>query len=184
MAIITSCSHLKKSVIGSIFVIVALCVGVYYALPYAIEIFTERGFDDNDMTNGRVESTLLFFEYSLQHIDTLLFGIGYNNILNFNSIHNISHVATHNSYADIILEFGIITTLFLLVCLRKRIPHAKLLFNRLFTLPGIVFLIIIFYMGTLSMLKYALLYLFAGIFTGYAKQTLKHTPPYRLLHGN
>lgn len=185
MIIVTSWSYFKKNIFSSILVIIIFSVSAYYALPYAIEIFTERGFDNNDMTNGRVESTLHFFEYSLQHFNTLLFGIGYNNILNFNSIHNISNVATHNSYADVILEFGLLNIIIILFILGKNITHAKLLIKRLFTLPGIVFCIIIFYMGTLSMLKYAFLFLFAGVFTGYAIRTLKFKyPPHRLLHGN
>ena len=174
MILVTSWSYVKKSILGSILVIIIFCVSAYYAFPYAVEIFSERGFDNDDMTNGRVESTIRFFEYSLHHFDTLLFGIGYNNILDFNSIHNISHVATHNSYADIILEFGLLNNLIIFFILGKHIRHVKFLINRLFTLPGIIFCIIIFYMGTLSMLKYAFLFLFAGVFVGYTKQNLKY----------
>lgn len=168
MVLVISWRYLKRSFLGSIIVVGILCVGIYYALPYAIEIFSERALNDDDISNGRFNNTSLIFDYMFKHWDFAVFGFGYNNVLNVMQNNNFGEGATHNSYADILVNFGILGVSilsFLLFQIRKQI---LIIIKNLFTLPGLIFTIILLYMGTLSMLKYALLYMFSGVFIGYA----------------
>jgi len=174
MAIVISWSYLKKMRRGSVLVIVMLLVGIYYALPYAIEIFSERGLDENDVTNGRAENTVMIFDFMQDHLDAILFGFGYNNTLNVMQTLSFGHGASHNSYADLFVEFGLIVDVVLLIMMVKHSKYIKALLHNLNSLPGIVFCIILFYMGSLSMLKYALLFLFIGTFAGTYKSTIKY----------
>lgn len=166
--LVTSWTYLKKSVFGSIAVIAIFIVAIYYAFPYAELIFSQRGFDENDMSNGRFENTIMIYDFVKNNIEAVLFGMGYNNTLKVMELFSFGHGATHNTYADLVLEFGIIITSLLIVYIFRKGKIFKTLFKSLFSLSGIVFCILLFYMATLSMGKYALLYLFAGAYIGNA----------------
>lgn len=166
--LVTSWTYLKKSVFGSIAVFIIFALAIYYAFPYAELIFSERGFDENDMSNGRFENTIMIYDFVKNHIEAILFGMGYNNTLNVMELFSFGHGATHNTYADLFLEFGIITTSLLIIYIFKNGGIFKTIFKNLYSLSGIVFCILLFYMATLSMGKYALLYLFAGAYIGNA----------------
>ena len=172
MVLVISWRYLKRSFLGSIIVVGILCVGIYYALPYATEIFSERALNDDDISNGRFNNTSLIFDYMFKHWDFTVFGFGYNNVLNAMEINNFGIGATHNTYADLLVDFGILGVsliTFMLIHIRRQIA---IIVKCLFTLPGLVFCIILFYMGTLSMLKYAMLFLFGGVFIGYTNHLL------------
>ena len=166
--LITSGTYLKKSRIGSFVVIIVLLVAVYLAWPYAEIIFSERGFDENNMTNNRFDNTIMIFDFVKEHIEVILFGWGYNNTLNVLGDNSFGHGATHNTYADLFLDFGVLNLLIAFIALIKHSYIVRKIFSHLFSLPGIVFCILLFYMGTLSMTKYVLLYLFAGAYIGTA----------------
>lgn len=174
MVVVISCSYLKRSVWGSLLVIGILGLGIYYAFPYAIEIFTKRSIDSSDVTNGRLENALLIFDFIGERWGAMFFGFGYNNILNV--IHSLSfeHGASHNSYMDLFADFGLIFDCLLFLWFIQKRLILKQSVSQLASLPGCVFCVILFYMGTLSMLKYALLFLFAGTYIGYAtRKTIK-----------
>lgn len=167
MVIVISWSYLRRSIWGSILVIGVLCVGIYYALPYVAGIFSERAILNDNISNGRFENTTMIYDYMLNHWDFLFFGFGYNNVLNVMQANHFGHGATHNSYADIFVDFGVLWNFIFLILLVRIRRQIKSIINSLLTLPGLVSCIILFYMGTLSMLKYALLFLFGGVFIGY-----------------
>lgn len=175
MICVTLWSHIKrKPGVGVIvFTVFILTLLVYYAFPYALEVFSERELDSNDMTNGRFENTSLILDYISKNIIAVLFGTGYNNILNVMDEYSFGIGATHNSYADLFVDFGLITNYILLIVLLARFNSFKRILHGLPSLPGIMFSVILFYMVTLSMLKYAILFIFAGIFVGsvYPKKT-------------
>lgn len=164
--LVTSATYLKKTVLGSVAVVLIFIIAIYYALPYAEMVFTERALDENDITNGRFINTVMIYDFVKYNIEAIMFGLGYNNTLDVMNIFSFGHGATHNTYVDLLFEFGIITNLVLLVVLLKNYYIIKRLIKNLFSLSGIVFCILVFYMGTLSMGKYALLFLFAGAYIG------------------
>lgn len=167
MVTIITWSYLKRTFWGSLLIVCVLCVGIYYALPYAIDIFSKRELNDNDVTNGRFSNTSMIFDYMFNHTDLTLAGFGYNNVLNVMKANSFGHGATHNSYADLLVDFGIVWLSFFLSLLLRVRQQIMVIIKGLLTLPGVVFCIILFYMGTLSMLKYAMLFLFGGVFIGY-----------------
>ena len=112
----------------------------------------------------------MIFNFVKDNIDAVLFGMGYNNTLNVMAQFSFGHGATHNTYADLFLEFGLIVAVIIL-CIAIKFRHfLNDLLRKLLSLPGIVFCILLFYMATLSMGKYALLYLFAGAYIGNASK--------------
>ena len=80
------------------------------------------------------------------------------------------HLASHNTYADLFIEFGFLSDLLIVFFILKRWKYIKGVFRNLRTIPGLVILVLLFYMGTLSMFKYALVYLFIGLFCGYSSE--------------
>lgn len=174
MVLVISWSYLKRTFWGSVMVIAVLCLGIYFTIPLAEEVFSERALDQDDLSNGRFRNTALIFEHMFNRWDYAVFGFGYNNVLNVMQISNFGDGATHNSYADLLVDFGLFGIslfAFVLIQIRKTIA---IIAKYLITLPGLVFCIILFYMGTLSMLKYAMLFLFAGVFIGYTNNMFIH----------
>ena len=167
---VTGWTYLKRSLLGSIAVIFILVGAIYYALPYVEIMLSKRGFDENDLSNGRFDNTAMIFNFVKDNIDAVLFGMGYNNTLNVMAQFSFGHGATHNTYADLFLEFGLIVAVIIL-CIAIKFRHfLNDLLRKLLSLPGIVFCILLFYIATLSMGKYALLYLFAGAYIGNASK--------------
>ena len=168
MVLVISWTSMKKNWGAAILIICIICVGIYYAIPYAEDVLASRRLNEDDISNGRFESTIKFLEYIFGHIEILLFGLGYSNSLTYNEIHNISHVATHNTYADLLVEFGFVTDIFIAIGLFRSSKYIKALYKSIRTMPGLILCLLLFYMATLSMLKYALVYLFLGTIVGYS----------------
>lgn len=168
MIIVISIAYLRKSILGAIAITIILAAAVYYALPYAMDVFKERGIQHDDISNGRFTQTTTFLEYIVNDIPALCLGMGYNNISNVNSVFHITKLATHNTYADLLIDFGIINILifgYILLCHKK---YIKSMFRNINSLPGIICCVLIFYIATLSTLKYALTYLLLGMFCGFS----------------
>lgn len=167
MVMVISWSYFKRSVWGGFLVIGILGFGIYYAFPYVIEIFAKRSIDSSDVTNGRLENTLLIFDFIGEHWSAMFLGFGYNNILNVMYSLSFGHGASHNSYMDLFADFGLIFDCILFLWFVQKRFVLKQCVSQLASLPGCIFCVILFYMGTLSMLKYALLFLFSGTYIGY-----------------
>ena len=54
---------MKRNIWISFIIIIILFVGVYYAWPYVETVFDKRALDENDFSNGRFESTLVYFSF-------------------------------------------------------------------------------------------------------------------------
>ena len=162
--------YMKRNIWISFIIIIFLFVGVYYAWPYVETVFDKRALDENDFSNGRFESTLVYFSFLENNPLVALFGIGYNNVLNMQLLGYSGHLASHNTYADLFIEFGFLSDLLIVFFILKRWKYIKGVFRNLRTIPGLVILVLLFYMGTLSMFKYALVYLFIGLFCGYSSE--------------
>ncbi len=173
MVMIITFSYMRKSIWTGILVLAVLSIGIVYVLPYAIQIFSERGINDNDITNGRYENTVMIFDYIKNSPMATFFGFGYSNTLNVMHANHFGHGATHNSYADFFVEFGVIFDLIFLVAFFVNVNVVRRFFSRLYTLPGLVICVLLFYMGTLSMLKYSLIYLIFGLYVGYCNKLIR-----------
>ena len=55
--------YMKRNIWISFIIIIILFVGVYYAWPYVETVFDKRALDENDFSNGRFESTLVYFSF-------------------------------------------------------------------------------------------------------------------------
>lgn len=169
MLLFLSWSYLKKSIWGSVIIFTAIIYGLIFAIPYIEDIFLLRNIEGDDVSNGRFTNSLNFIHFFLGNVTALLFGIGYNNSLHLNELYHIGHGATHNSYLDLIIDWGGILNLCFITFLFLKYKFIKHLCSHLLTLPGLLISIILFYMGTLSMLKYGFLFIFFGLYLGYCK---------------
>ena len=174
MVLVITLSYIRKNMWAGVLVLSVLAIGVIYALPFAIEVFSERGFDNNDISNGRFDNTVMIFNYIMDNPDATFFGFGYFNTLNVMHENDFGHGATHNTYADIFVEFGAVFNLIFLLVMFSNFNMVRKFISHLYTLPGLVVCVLLFYMGTLSMLKYSLLYLIFGLYLGYCNQSLEN----------
>lgn len=164
----------------SIFLGILIGLGFYVVISFfwqdITNVFLERSLDSEHITNGRYENTETLLDYIENNVIAILGGLGYNNSMNFIHTFDYEHGATHNTYVDLFIEFGLIVTICIIYFLLKNLSYVRRLLGNIGTLPGFVICVIIFYMGTLSILKYILLFLFAGVFVGSISQNIDQIP--------
>ena len=168
--VLTSISFLRHeiSIKRGILLASILCLSASFALPFVTTTLTERAFDVNDISNGRIDSALAYLEFFFQNPLSILFGFGYNNTMNATEAFGVSDIVSHCSYIDVLLEFGLVNIM-LLIALLVFISR-KWHFNQssLQTIQGLVACLLLIYMAIFSMLKYSLVFLFFGVFLGSA----------------
>lgn len=160
---------------GWIFLAVVIGLAIA-AIPYVEALLALRGFDENNLTNNRTELSGILFEAVTSHIPSLLAGIGYANDHGFwETFHVNDAMAAHNSFVDYFAYFGLVgvgTTVLLVMQKAKTVWHYIKSFANIENMP---YLVMIFYMGTLSMLKYAFLFLLLAFFIAENRKATKVT---------
>ncbi len=158
--VISIVNLLKKNNASSFFLI----MGILLFLPYFFDIVNHvnnvRVDSEDSLGNGRIERTMLVVETFLSNPFSFIFGIGFDN-LNFLPSQGIRFTATHNSYADIITQFGVVG--FVIILSKTRLVFIKRFTSFLFSTEGIPFFVLLFYGATLSLLPYEFTYVIAAL---------------------
>ncbi len=143
--------------------ILILCIPVL--TDYYNTIQNNRVIASTTLTNGRVDDTKALLEAQSTDI-CAFFGAGCNNYSYLYSIlgSNQDKAAAHNSYVDILLQFGYIGVLILIFFITKNWKKMKTIIRALTEVYGLPMVCVLLYLGTLSALKYEFVYIIAAIF--------------------
>lgn len=169
---IFSYRSLKGSFYSYIIGALVLAVSIPALMGYVENLQDNRRADESTITNGRFDDSMALLEAQSNDV-CMMFGAGCDNYTYlFDILENQQHrAAAHNSYVDIILQFGYIGTFILIgICLKHR-RKIKSLIAGLMQVYGLPMACTLFYLGTLSALKYEFVYFIAAIF--YAEYSLK-----------
>lgn len=144
-------------------VVVALAIA---AIPHVERLLEARAFDNHDITNQRTHLSALLLKAVVSNPLSILFGIGYANDTGFwHAVHFKGGImAAHNSFVDFFADFGLAGTLFAIWSAVYRWKWVRHYAVCLFSVDNMPFLVMCFYLGTLSMLKYSFLFMFLGLF--------------------
>lgn len=116
--------------------------------------------DETDFSHGRLTSSLNILSIWFSKIPDFLFGFGYNNTLEVLKHYSGWHLASHNSYVDLITEFGLLVNIvFFSYIIIKGYLSSKYI-KPLISPMGIVAFVTLLAMGTVSGLKYEFIFIF------------------------
>lgn len=146
----------------SLFVI----AGYYFVIDVAVPIIDVRGYVDErteDFTNGRIELSLQSLTAFINSPLAWFFGVGVSNTEHFKFINDFYPKMTHNTYVDILVEFGLLMFVYVIIFVAKF--FLKVFKSISFVLPYTVLftIIVLCYMGTLTMGQYSILYIAFGM---------------------
>lgn len=143
--------------------IILFVIAVPFVLDYAHVLVTDRVVgDESSLTSGRIEQALALLNSQSGNL-SFIFGIGYNNydyILNMSDV----HMASHNTYADIMLQFGLLGVISIIAILIKYRKTVKTMLSGLTQKYGMPMVCILLYMGTLSVSKYEFVFVISALF--------------------
>ena len=136
-------------------VAVVLLAAIFIYNVFLVNIVEQRGItsgiNGQDWSNGRFSLTAENFEFWSLNLFNMLFGYGIDNSLNYTT-----HVS-HNTYADLLFELGIVGVVAIIVFFAAHIKQINWKEEKSFLV------IIALYAATLSMQSTDLLYLFLGL---------------------
>lgn len=161
--------------IYKLFLVFACVAGTVYFLNHiASSIIEHRGIisDTGDVTNGRLTASLESLEAWEKNPVTWFTGIGASNTYNYKILLGIHPKGSHNTYLDFLVEFGVFAFIYILCVVVKFLR--KFISEISYTLPYTVFfaVVVLFYMGTLTMCQYSIIYIAFGMIFNYL-----NTPP-------
>lgn len=136
------------------------------ALMYYVDYLNENRVAGTDsVTNGRYDNTIALLEAQSNDICSI-FGAGPDNYSYlYDILKNQSHrAASHNSYVDFLLQFGYVGVLLLLGVIVRYLRKTREMIRSLFQNYGLPMACVLFYMGTLSALKYEFVFIIAALF--------------------
>ena len=175
-------SVLKNKSFGIFYkiILVAFCfVGiVYFMNNIAANIIEARGAINvgggGDFTNGRIESSLQSLKVWEHTPLAWIIGIGSTNTYHIKAMFDLYPQASHNTYVDILVEFGIIIFIYILFIIFKF--FRKFLLENSSSIPYTVFfsIVVLCYMGTLTMGQYSILYIAIGMMFNYLNTPIKN----------
>ncbi len=145
---------------------VGLCLFIFIVNKYFLSIVNSRGLiskTGEDWSNGRIADTLRLFGEWKKYFTAISFGVGINNSFEFLYSHSIRAKASHNTFVDSIIEFGILGFGPLSVLLMSWFKKFRLSLKGIWSLEGSLIMIIPLYSLTLSLLKYDFFYMFLGL---------------------
>jgi len=148
-------------------ILICIFVVIFYllfslSLKYIINM---RGLasSGSDWTNSRIEYTknglYSFFEEPIAWFT----GVGVDNVPNFSDSHGYQPRATHNTYVDFIVQFGIFQGILIIIIIKKYFLRSIINKNSNSFEIWIIFVIIL-YMITLTLTQYEILYFSLGCF--------------------
>ena len=161
-----STKRIGKKTFFFLLILIVLIPGLmdYFSNLREYRVYSEEGF-----SNGRLKRTSIVFNSIIDSIVPTLFGIGYDNN-EFLPSRGVVNTATHNSYADLLFQFGIVGFIFMLLNVVKYKKYFKKMFLHLFSHKGIPLLIILLYAGSLSLLKYEFVFILTALFVASLQQ--------------
>lgn len=164
----------KRTISSYIIGILILIVGVWALSNYYDYMQNNRVVANESVTNGRVDDTLNLLEVQSNDI-CAIFGSGCDNYQYLYSLLQKQHKprgAAHNSYIDIILQFGYVGSFIILLIVLYNQRRIKDMLKECLQVYGLPMLCILLYLGTLSALKYEFVFFIAGMFySEYKKKT-------------
>ncbi len=143
--------------------ILVLAVAIPALIGYVEMIENNRVVGNAEsVTSGRFEQTIALLSGQLSDF-SLLTGCGFNN---WEYIFTLApqRGASHNTYADIILQFGLVGIITIIVLLTKYWKTVKEMAKFLTTINGLPMICLLFYIGTLSASHYEFVYVIAALF--------------------
>lgn len=157
-----SCSARQFS-FRSLFLMLAVMLGVLYGIDYAMHLTEVRvNVGGDDVSNGRFYRTTQTVLFTMDRIPTLLFGTGFSNIGYYADTYKW-HEVPHNTYIDVFSFFGVVGVVAVCVLLLAFRKASEKIVRKLFSYGGHYMLTMMLYGFTLSMLKYEILLIFIAI---------------------
>ena len=157
-------SVLRKSVwaVGALVVVGIFLITLFFDM--VDNVVSVRVNSEGGMANGRLDRTKVVIDVMVGKIPTLLSGIGFNNLA---YLPNLGYMltATHNTYADVFTQFGIIFSALLVAVVCSMRAMVGRLAKSLFSLEGLPLFILMIYGGTLSLLPYEFTYVLVAVLT-------------------
>lgn len=158
---------------GKISKLIMVCVcavgTVYFLNHIASSIIEHRGIisDNGDVTNGRLTASLESLKAWDKNPVTWITGIGASNTYNYKILLGIHPKGSHNTYLDFLVEFGVFAFIYILSVVVKF--FRKFISEMSYTLPYTAFfaVVVLCYMGTLTMGQYSILYIAFGMICNY-----------------
>lgn len=151
------------------FIVIAFCIiGFGLIANYSFSVIIEqRGLtytaSDSDWTHGRLELTGNALKVVFNDIKAFLFGSGVNNVPSMVAANGYTAMATHNTFADFVVQFGVpigVLNYFILgTVLRKGV-----LSNCEKDGSFWVFIIVLLYGACLTLTQYTIFYISLGFF--------------------
>jgi hypothetical protein len=120
-----------------------------------------------DWTHGRIRDTLYALNGWIATIPNMLFGFGYNNSPSYIGF------AAHNTYVEILCQFGLIGTMVFLAFIIIIIKRNNISFKQIRLSKSAYIYILLLYMGALSMESTDVLYLLLGLALNQMMRTRK-----------
>lgn len=143
-----------------------VCVGIYFFLTRsAAFIISNRGLVNEgggDWTSGRFHLTSQALDVFFNHPFAWFVGCGISNTVNFRLLENLEPMGSHNSYADLLIELGIPVFIFVMggivLFVIKVIRNISLV-----SYQALMCLVILLYMGALTLGQYPIFYIVLGM---------------------
>ncbi|GEM_PF-5747553 len=156
-----------NTVAKSRWTVIGLLLLVAVAVPFTMDVIdnisANRSYTESGITNGRVDRTLaLLSDFSL-HPFAVFFGVGYENHDVLEGV-KAGKTVCHNTYADLLMQFGLFGLGLLWGMLIMNIHKMKDLLKFLFKRESLYFVALLICSGGLSTLKYEYLYFITAIF--------------------
>lgn len=165
-------STIKHFNFRTISIILISAITVFYLLEYAEHLVEVRHYTERGLTNGRVDRSFLVLHVFRQSLTTIFFGFGFDN-MEYMAELRFNITESHNSYVDILTQFGGVFTLILIIIILKFKNWHRLIIRELLKPSGQLLLIIMLYGGSLSLLKYEFTYIIGALF--FSKIVLENT---------
>lgn len=153
---------LKKISISTIILMMGIAVFIPYFMDIVNKIMEVRVDSEGGIGNGRVERTMQVMNTFLSNPISLFFGIGFDNH-SFLPSQGVEFTATHNTYVDILTQFGLIGLFILIKNAFSYQTTVRRFIVFLFSGDGMPLLIILLYGMSLSLLLYEFTYVIAAL---------------------
>lgn len=143
-------------------VILLLAISAFFFMKLYNGVISGRGrliyTPGEDWTHGRLRDTGIVFNAWKSSITNILFGIGVDNSVSYTGY------AAHNSYVEILAQFGILGSFPILISIIGFIKKYNVSVPQIINERTCFVFILLMYMGTLSMQSTDVWYLFMGLF--------------------
>ena len=147
-----------------VFISIAVLVVAFFAITKYIDRIAEnRIVGSEGATGGRAEATLALLDLQMNDATATFFGVGYDNtisLLKSTSMYNVAH----NTYVEILLQFGLVGLFLFIMIFFSNFKNAISILKSVRTPYGLPMACLLFYLGTLSALKYEFLFFIVAIF--------------------